>query len=350
MHAWGGIVSTHVIGNLRLMASIAPGSNEAEPTHGATPVVPASTPSSAGSQPPTPGPIRHPTAGHPHPSPEYPASPDSRVNGPREGDTGEGDMEEGGAEEPPPCTSRDAGAWIVFAGLGFIVGQLASSILLVIVAALTGHSSQIAQLASRPVPPAWVEVTGLVGLWFGFVGAVVCASRYRGTGNLVRDVGLKVRPWDVLIGSAVGLAGQLLLLPVLYLPLEHVVPHLDQKLKVPAQHLTGGFPGSDLAIIAFLTVVVVPVVEEMFFRGLVLRSLLRVFKGAGPVLGVGIAVVVDGVVFGLAHFELLELLGLAAFGAVLALMAYKFKRLGPGIFAHGMFNLLAILSVAGILH
>jgi membrane protease YdiL (CAAX protease family) len=324
MHAWGGIVSTQVIGNLHLMASIAPGSNDAEPTHGATPVVPASAPSSAGSQPQTPGPLRYPRAGHP----------------PRQDDTG----------EPPPRTSRDAGAWIVFAGLGFVVGQLASSILLVIVAALTGHSSQIAQLASRPVPPAWVEVTGLVGLWFGFVGAVVCASRYRGTGNLVRDVGLKVRPWDALIGSAVGLAGQLLLLPVLYLPLEHVVPHLDQKLKVPAQHLTGGFPGSDLAVIAFLTVVVVPVVEEMFFRGLVLRSLLRVFQGAGPVLGVVIAVILDGVVFGLAHFELLELLGLAAFGAVLAFMAYKFKRLGPGIFAHGMFNLLAILSVAGILH
>jgi hypothetical protein len=31
-------------------------------------------------------------------------------------------------------------------------------------------------------------------------------------------------------------------------------------------------------------------------------------------------------------------------------MAYKCKRLGPGIFAHGMFNLLAILSVAGVLH
>ena len=345
MHAWGGIVWTRVIGNLRLMASIAPGSNEAEPTHGAAPVVPASAPSSPGPHPPTPGSPRYPATGYPPPPPGSSPYPEPPVIGPGEDDSGEDNT-----EELPPRTTRDAGAWIVFAGLGFVVGQLASSILLVIVAALTGHSSQIAQLASRPVPPAWVEVTGLVGLWFGFVGAVVCASRYRGTGNLVRDVGLKVRPWDALIGSGVGLAGQLLLLPVLYLPLEHVIPHLDQKLKVPAQHLTGGFPGSDLAIIAFLTVVVVPVVEEMFFRGLVLRSLLRVFKGAGPVLGVAIAVVLDGVVFGLAHFELLELLGLAAFGAVLALMAYKFKRLGPGIFAHGMFNLLAILSVAGILH
>jgi hypothetical protein len=103
-------------------------------------------------------------------------------------------------------------------------------------------------------------------------------------------------------------------------------------------------------VIAVLTVVVVPVVEELFFRGLVLRSLLRLFAGAGPVVGVALAVVADGVVFGLAHFELLQLLGLAVFGTVLSLMAYKLRRLGPGIFAHGMFNLMAILSVAGILH
>ncbi len=249
-----------------------------------------------------------------------------------------------------PRTERDAGAWLLWAGLGFVIGQVASAILLYAVAAATGHSSNVAQLAAQPVPPAWVVVSGLVGLWFGFVGAAVVASRSRGTGNLRRDMGLELRPWDVLIGPAVGLAGQLVLLPILYFPLEHVVRHLDQRLNAPAKHLTGGFPGADLAVISVLTVVVVPVIEELFFRGLVLRALLRVCRGAGPVLGVGLAAVADGVIFGLAHFELLQLLGLAAFGVVLALMAYKFRRLGPGIFAHGMFNLLAILSVAGVLH
>jgi len=316
----GEIVRRRVISNLHLMASTAPGSNEAEPRPGAAP--PAT----------------------PLPAPAYPAyALESGLDPPVE-------RREGEVGESPPRTRRDAGAWLVFAGLGFVVGQLASSILLLVVAAATGHSSEIAQLATRPVPPAWVEVTGLVGLWLGFVGAVVLTSRVRGTGHVLRDIGLKVRAWDVLIGPVIGLGGQLLLLPLLYLPLEHVVPHLDQRLKEPAQHLTGGFPGSDLAVIAFLTVVVVPVIEEMFFRGLVLRALLRVFKGAGPVLGVAIAAVADGIIFGLAHFELLELLGLAAFGAILALTAYKFGRLGPGIFAHGTFNLLAILSVAGVLH
>jgi hypothetical protein len=238
----------------------------------------------------------------------------------------------------------------VYAALGFVVGQLASAVLLVVVAAITGHSSDVSQLAARAVPPAWVEVTGLVGLWTGFVGSAVFASRRRGTGSLRRDMGLEVHAWDVLIGPALGLAGQLLLLPLLYLPLEHAIPHLDERLKQPAQHLTGGFPGADLAVIAVLTVVVVPVVEELFFRGLVLRGLLGVFRRAGPVVGTAIAVVADGVMFGLAHFELLQLLGLAAFGTMLSVAAYKFRRLGPGIFAHATFNLLAILSVAKILH
>ena len=164
-------------------------------------------------------------------------------------------------------------------------------------------------------------------------------------------MGLYVRPFDAVIGVAVGLAGQLLLLPLLYLPLEHVIPNLNQRLKEPAQHLTGGFSGGgSLAVIGALTVMVVPVVEELFFRGLVLRSLLRLTKGAGPRLGVVLAVVTTGVIFGLAHFEALELLGLAAFGVVLSAMAVRFRRLGPSIFAHATFNFLAILSVAGILH
>ncbi len=106
-------------------------------------------------------------------------------------------------------------------------------------------------------------------------------------------------------------------------------------------------------MIAVLTVLVVPVVEELFFRGLVLRGFVRIFAGAGRILGPSLAVTTTGIVFGLAHCELLELLGLAAFGIVLSVIAYRFKRLGPCIFAHATFNLVAILSIAfpsGIVH
>ncbi len=189
-------------------------------------------------------------------------------------------------------------------------------------------------------------MTGLVGLWIGFIGAVVLASRNYGTGNVLRDMGLQVRWIDVPVGVAAGLFGQFILLNLLYLPLEHLVPHLSTRLSEPAKHLTGGFPGVDLVVIAVLTVVVVPVVEELMFRGLVLKGFVKVFGRVGPALGPTLAVVSTGIVFGLAHFEPLELLGLAAFGVVLSVLAYRSGRLGPGIFAHATFNLIAILSIA----
>jgi hypothetical protein len=185
-----------------------------------------------------------------------------------------------------------------------------------------------------------------VGLWVGFGGAVVAASRLRGSGSVAADMGLRVRRFDPLIGLGAGLAGQYVVVYLLYLPWEHFDPTLSQQLQQPAKHLTGGFPGVDLAVIAALTVVVVPVVEELFFRGLVLRAFVRLFRGAGRRFGPVLSVTLTGIVFALAHAQLLELLGLAAFGIVLSVMAYRFKRLGPSIFAHATFNLVAILGIA----
>jgi membrane protease YdiL (CAAX protease family) len=231
---------------------------------------------------------------------------------------------------------------------GFVGGQIASAVLLVVIAAVNGHLGALASLAAKPVPPPWVVIGGLVGLWAGFVGAVVLASRTSGSGKVARDMGLRFRWVDALVGPAVGIAGQLVLLPLLYLPLEPFVHNLSKRLSQPAQHLTGGFKGADLAVIGVLTVLVVPVVEELVFRGLFLQGALRAFAGAGRLLGPALAVTVTGVVFALAHFEALQLLGLAAFGVVLSYMAYRTGRLGPSIFAHGAFNLVAVVAVATV--
>jgi CAAX protease family protein len=237
---------------------------------------------------------------------------------------------------------------MAIATVGFLVGQVTAAVLTALVAVLTGNLSNLSELAARSVPPAWIVVTGLVGLWVGFVGAVVVASRKGGTGGVASDMGLRFRPVDFALGPAVGLAGQLLLLPLLYFPLEHLIPNLSQRLDQSAKHLTGGFPGADLAVIAVLTVVVVPVVEELVFRGLFLRGALRAFSKAGRVLGPTLAIVCTGVIFALAHFEPLEILGLAAFGIVLSFMAWRLGRLGPCITAHATFNLVALVAVATV--
>ena len=244
-----------------------------------------------------------------------------------------------------PRSSAAAWAWVLLGVAGWLAGQVISLVLLVVVAGINGHSHDLSALVRRSAQPAWIVVCGLVGLWIGFLGAVVIASKARGTGHVLADMRWGFRRSDPLVGIGVGLGGQFVLLPLLYIPVQYFVPHLSEKLDQPAKHLTGGFRGSEVALIAFLTVVVVPIVEELTFRGLMLRGFLRAFARAGRTLGPALAVVATGVVFGLAHVEALEFLGLMAFGTVLAVLAYKTNRLGPSIFAHGTFNLVAILLV-----
>src|SRR5579863_4920739 len=108
------------------MASTAPGSSDGSQKH--------RTPDAAGRG--------APAAPSPTPPPSPPSS-QGPVGGDHEG------MTEIDLGEPVPRTERDAGAWLVFAGLGFVAGQVASAILLYAVAAATGHSSDVAQLAAR---------------------------------------------------------------------------------------------------------------------------------------------------------------------------------------------------------
>jgi membrane protease YdiL (CAAX protease family) len=66
------------------------------------------------------------------------------------------------------------------------------------------------------------------------------------------------------------------------------------------------------------------------------------------------AVVLDGLIFGLAHGELVQLAGLATFGAILAVISYRTGRLGMNMVAHASFNLVAVLSIlssrGGLIH
>jgi uncharacterized protein len=107
-------------------------------------------------------------------------------------------------------------------------------------------------------------------------------------------------------------------------------------------------------------VVGAPFFEEILFRGCALRALARLFapRSIGPsrgrTLGVAGAVVVDGLLFGLAHWELYQFAGLAVFGMVLAIVSYRTGRLGMNMVAHASFNLIAVIallaSTGGAIH
>jgi membrane protease YdiL (CAAX protease family) len=84
----------------------------------------------------------------------------------------------------------------------------------------------------------------------------------------------------------------------------------------------------------------VPFVEELTFRGLGL-SLLERF-GKWP------AIVLVGVLFGLAHGLLLSLPIIVVFGCVLAWIRTRTGSVFPGMVLHGLFNLIALVAAVTV--
>jgi membrane protease YdiL (CAAX protease family) len=220
---------------------------------------------------------------------------------------------------------------------GFAAGVVISAIATTIAASIVGYH----QGSGAPLPVA-VTAADVAGLWVGLVGGVVVAGHKAGTGSLVADFGLRVGGWfDIAGGAAVGVASQYLLIPGLYLPFEALDRHLAHQLAAPANQETGAVhsPLALVVLVAFLAIGA-PVVEELFFRGLVLRGLL----GRAPTV---VAIASSALLFALAHFEAIQFAGLAAFGVVLGVLAWRTGRLAPGMAAHAAFNAVA---VAGVVH
>jgi len=267
--------------------------------------------------------------------------------------------------------------------LGVVAGFVLAFLAVSVYAALAQHPRHPSQYGE--------DVVSLIALWAGLAGAAVVATHNaararpgdsagragsaggagsagradragrvdragradwagradrKGTGSVVRDYGLTLRPWpDIPLGIVAGVASQYLLVPVVEAPLIPFVHHLYSRLGHPAQSLTGDAFGTGLVVLAVLVCVGSPIVEELFFRGLLLRSLLGSFEQIGPRLGPALSIVVTALVFALVHFEALQFLGLAGFGVVLGMLAWRTGRLGPSIVAHMAFNTVTIIAI-----
>ena len=241
-----------------------------------------------------------------------------------------------------PGSRAAAGMWLLFGALGFLGGQIVAAVFVLAAAVVAGKASNVNAIAHLSEPPTWYVVSTLLGLWAGFFGAPWLASSVRGTRSLVRDMGLRFR-WIDLVGVPIGIGGQFLV-AVMYVPIAHHVHDFNQKFNAPSQKLTGGSHGAGFVIIAVATVIGAPFFEEMFFRGLLLRSLARLFGTFGRWVGPTLAMVITGVLFGLAHAESLQLLGLATFGIILSFISYRTGRLGMNMVSHATFNLVAVVA------
>ncbi len=97
---------------------------------------------------------------------------------------------------------------------------------------------------------------------------------------------------------------------------------------------------SSMGVVLLFVIVAVgaPIAEELFFRGLVLRSFENRFGTAWAVVG-------SSVFFGATHFQPLQFAALTAAGAIFALLTVRTGRLGPAIVAHMAFNAVTVVGV-----
>lgn len=212
---------------------------------------------------------------------------------------------------------------------GIVLAFLLSNVFGVVILVVAGWKS------SADIP-MWGFGVLQIPLWGGYIGVAIYAAA-KGSG-VERAFGLLVRAMDPVIGLVVGVICQLVVLPVVYLPIFRLTGTDSEELSLPAKQLASGAQSLwSWLLFAVLVGLVAPVVEELFFRGLVLRSLSK--KGL-PTWG---AVLVTSGIFASLHFQLLQLPGLFVFGLVLAGLAVATGRLGLSVFAHIGFNATTVV-------
>lgn len=220
--------------------------------------------------------------------------------------------------------------------VAFVISQVASAVGFFVFALSKGL-----ERASQDVVENALTITEIallqVPLWFGLLGVPLASSRWRGNGPRV-DFGLWMKWSDVPKGIGIGLACQLVLVPLVTIPVFLLSDADRADLEAPARDLTDKAHGAGILILALVVVVAAPLAEEVFFRGMLLRTLLRRL-GAWP------AMIVSALLFGLSHLQPLQFPALAAFGLVLAVLVRRSGRLGPAIWAHVGFNATTVLAL-----
>ena len=192
--------------------------------------------------------------------------------------------------------------------------------------------------AGEPAATIPIAVLGaaLLATWTVYVGSMWVSSRRSGTGDFVADYSVRVRPVDAS-GLVIGALSQLLLVPLVYWPLQRIWPdtYSDEKLQETAKELVDRAGGGSALLLVLLVVVGAPLVEELFYRGLLQGSLAARYNPVIVVVGVA-------VVFALIHCRPVEYPGLFAFGLVLGVCALRTGRLGMPIAAHVGFNAVGL--------
>ena len=238
---------------------------------------------------------------------------------------------EGPTDGEVATASRPSVPWgLGHVGIGWLIGMVATVIAMAVAVAAVG---------SEAVEDPSLTVGALLqgSLYVGLVGMPVWLVLTRGVQWAElgwvgpRSIGRRRKAYlrEAGQGLLIGVVAQLAVVPAIYAPILLLTDNLD--VSGPARELVDRADGLGIALLILMVVVLAPVAEEMFFRGLALRALeARMAPRA--------ALIASAAFFGVTHFQLLQLPALVMIGLVCGWLAQRDGRLSRALWAHVGFN------------
>lgn len=224
---------------------------------------------------------------------------------------------------PPLAVLRHPAFWIALAGtVGIVVGgRVLQEWLVAFVTTLTAFM--------------FLQWGFYIVVYGGMAALVVAVVRRHGTGSFRRDLGWSFRwsdlGWGFVLFISTRIAQIAVTAPLLTLPV------LRRSTQEYSDVMTSQ-PIEVMITLVIVGVVVAPIVEELLFRGVLLRSLLAR-------VGAPVAAVVQGIIFGCYHYapdlgwyNLVLITANSVFGIIFGFVALRRRSLGTGVVAHAITN------------
>lgn len=221
--------------------------------------------------------------------------------------------------------------------LGYTAGDLGWALGAFIAIQLVVAALGIGYIATSGIDPTTITtstpiiVMGLIGLWVLFAGFPLLMSKLHGVGSL-REFGVKMPRWQhIWQGLLIGL-----ILRLASIGLTSVAEAFGITIGGNTELLTGERALAALIFIVVATSVIGPVMEEIFFRGFLMKVFYR--------YGAAFAITVSSVLFGLMHVNSADASGLFVVtmtglcGLALALVAHRDGDLRRAMIIHIAFN------------
>ena len=190
-----------------------------------------------------------------------------------------------------------------------------------------------AQTALRSAFNGIIATNGVAMLLVSAIASVltILLFAYARWSPFSRDY-LRTRPWATLFWVAILTCGTIIPSVWILEQLGLETPSETQQLFEQIMRQPTGY---------FVIGILVPLAEEMVFRGAILRTLLKIFNQRWHWL----PIVLSALIFGAVHVNMAQFCHATLLGLLLGWLYYRTDSIVPGLVLHGVNNIIAYVAV-----